>query len=123
VTINSTDPFAAPLIDPGLLLNALDVVTLREGIKLAREFVAAPAWTGYILNPVGALANASSDAELEAAVHAMAGSASHIVGTAGMSAHNAAYGVVNPDLRVKGAIGLRIIDASVLVSAVCLNTF
>jgi choline dehydrogenase-like flavoprotein len=31
-----------------------------------------------------------------------------------MSARNASYGVVNPNLRVKNAVGLRIVDASVL---------
>jgi choline dehydrogenase-like flavoprotein len=31
-----------------------------------------------------------------------------------MSARNASYGVVNPDLLVKNTVGLRIVDASVL---------
>ncbi|KAJ7653291.1 pyranose dehydrogenase [Mycena polygramma] len=113
VMINSSDPLAAPLIDPGLLASALDVRALREGVKLARQFVTAPVWADYILNPVGALANASSDADLDSAVLAIAGPSSHIVGTAGMSARGATYGVVDPDLRLKGASGLRVIDASV----------
>jgi choline dehydrogenase-like flavoprotein len=32
-----------------------------------------------------------------------------------MSAPNAPYGVLNPDLRVKGTVGLRVVDASALV--------
>ncbi|KAJ6551626.1 pyranose dehydrogenase [Mycena capillaripes] len=114
VIVNSSDPFAAPVIDPGFLSSTLDVHALREGIKLARKFVTAPVWKGYILNEVGPLANATSDTELDAAVRALAGSSSHLVGTSGMSARGAPYGVVDPDLRVKGALGLRVIDASVL---------
>lgn len=41
----------------------------------------------------------------------------HALGTAAMSAEDAKDGVVNPDLRVKGAAGLRIVDASVLPKA------
>ncbi len=33
-----------------------------------------------------------------------------------MSPANASWGVVNPDLKLKGAKGVRIVDASVLVS-------
>jgi choline dehydrogenase-like flavoprotein len=47
----------------------------------------------------------------------------HIVGTAGMSPRGAHYGVVDPDLRVKGIAGLRVIDASVLVRAVYNDEF
>jgi choline dehydrogenase-like flavoprotein len=35
-----------------------------------------------------------------------------------MSPHGAQYGVVDPDLRVKGIAGLRVIDASVLVRVI-----
>ncbi|KAJ7198790.1 pyranose dehydrogenase [Mycena pura] len=114
VTLNSSDPFAAPLIDPALLTHTFDVVAMREGVKMAKRFLTAPVWKGYILNPVGGLENTTSDAALDAFVHAMSGSPSHLTSTAGMSARDASYGVVDPDLRVKGASGLRVIDASVL---------
>ncbi|KAJ7471308.1 pyranose dehydrogenase [Mycena galericulata] len=115
VTINSTDPFAPPLIDPGLLANVTDLHALREGAKMAQRFVTAPVWAGYILSPANALASATDDdAALEAAIIAAAGSGPHLVGTASMSARGSTNGVVDPDLLVKGARGLRIIDASVL---------
>lgn len=46
----------------------------------------------------------------------------HALGTAAMSPKNANYGVVDPDLRVKGAAGLRIVDASVLPKAPSAHT-
>jgi choline dehydrogenase-like flavoprotein len=121
VSLNSSNPFDAPLIDPALLTSEFDVRALREAVKMARQFVTAPVWAGYILNEVGPLANATTDAELDAVLRASAGTASHLVGTAGMSARDATYGVVDPDLLLKGAQGLRIIDASVLVSALALR--
>lgn len=89
---------------------------MREGIKMTRKFLTAPAWKGYILAETPALANATTNAALEQFIRNTAGTSSHLVGSAGMSARDADYGVVDPDLRVKGASGLRIIDASVLVS-------
>ncbi|KAF9536329.1 hypothetical protein CPC08DRAFT_652173, partial [Agrocybe pediades] len=66
---------------------------------------------GYIATSV---TNATTDAELEAFVRSTTSTLFHPVGTAAMSAKDAGYGVVDPDLRVKGVDGLRIVDASVL---------
>ena len=64
---------------------------------------------------MGSLANATTDALLDEFIRNNAGTAAHPVGTASMSSRNASYGVVDPDLKVKGVGGLRIVDASVLV--------
>ncbi|KAJ7039330.1 alcohol oxidase [Mycena alexandri] len=114
IKLNASDPSGPPLIDPGLLRSDFDVLAMREGIKMAKKFVTAPVWKGYILEETPALANATTDAALEAFIRNTAGTSSHLVGSAGMSARDADYGVVDPDLRLKGASGLRIVDASVL---------
>ncbi|KAJ7471315.1 alcohol oxidase [Mycena galericulata] len=114
VTINSTDPFAPPLIDPGLLVNDTDLHALREAVKMGQRFLTAPVWAGYILSPAEAIAGTTDDAALDAALIAGAMGSSHLVGTASMSAQGSMDGVVDPDLLVKGARGLRVIDASVL---------
>jgi choline dehydrogenase-like flavoprotein len=84
-------------------------------VKLANKFVSAPVWKGYLGAPTVDLAG-MSPAELEANIRDNVQDGSHLVGTAAMSPRGAHYGVVDPDLRVKGAIGLSVIDASVLVS-------
>ena len=38
----------------------------------------------------------------------------HAVGTAAISQRDASWGVLDPDLRVKGTKGLRVVDASVI---------
>lgn len=115
ITLSSNDPFAPPLIDPALLANDFDILALSEGVKLANKFVSAPVWKGYLGAPTVDLAG-MSPAELEANIRNNVQDGSHIVGTAAMSPRGARYGVVDPDLTVKGVTGLSVIDASVLVS-------
>ncbi|KAH6912179.1 aryl-alcohol oxidase [Coprinopsis sp. MPI-PUGE-AT-0042] len=121
ITINSTNPFDQPVIDQGLLSSDFDVFVLREGYLKARQFFSAPAWKGYVLDPIGLLANATA-AEIDLFIRDNTIAASHATGTASMSRANAKTGVVNPDLRVKGAVGLRVVDGSVLPYTVAANT-
>jgi choline dehydrogenase-like flavoprotein len=91
---------------------------MRESVKTTKRFLAAPAWSDYIIAPVGAL-NATTDDEIDAYVRGLTTTIFHPVGTAGMAAKDANVGVVNPDLTLKGADGLRIVDASIFVSFLC----
>jgi choline dehydrogenase len=90
------------------------VFIMREAVKSAVRFTTAPAWDNYVLSAVGL--NATTDAEIDAFVRANAATIYHPVGTASMSPRGAAWGVVDPDLRVKGLNGLRVVDLSVVVS-------
>ncbi|KAJ6460927.1 alcohol oxidase [Mycena sanguinolenta] len=114
IKLNSSNPFGPPVIDPALLQSEFDLLAVREGIKLAQKFVTAPVWEGYILELTPGLANATTDSELDEFIRNTASTSSHLCGSAAMSARNAEYGVVDPDLLLKGAAGLRIVDASVL---------
>jgi len=96
-----------------------DVAGMIEAVRSVRRFVAAPAWDNYIIAPVN---NATTDAELEALIRSTTSTLFHPVGSAAMTAKNASFGVVDPDLRVKGANGLRIVDASVIVSLFMCST-
>ncbi|KAG6910329.1 hypothetical protein DXG01_011397 [Tephrocybe rancida] len=114
ITLNTSDPFDYPLIDPGLMTSEYDRFVLRECVKRTIRFVSAPAWKDYIIRPTSGLENVTNDEELNKYVLDTTVPGLHGVGTASMSPRSAKHGVVDPDLRVKGASGLRVADASVM---------
>lgn len=114
ITLQSGNPFDAPLIDPQCLTTEYDLFVMKEAIKSARRFVTAPVWKDYIVAPVGNMV--TTDADLECLIRNESVLDSHPSGTASMSPLGASWGVVDPDLKVKGAKGLRIVDASIFVS-------
>ncbi|KAJ6591127.1 hypothetical protein DFH09DRAFT_1138685 [Mycena vulgaris] len=114
VQLRSSDPFDPPLIDVASLNTDFDIFGLREAVKMTHRFLNASAWQEYILKPFSNLEFGATDDEIETYLRQNAAPNGHIVGTASMSAKGAHYGVVDPDLTVKGVKGLRIVDASVL---------
>jgi choline dehydrogenase len=120
VTLASSDPFAAPLIDPNLLAVAEDVAPLVRGIRLARRVFAAPAFAPYRAQESAPGRSAESDADLIAYIRAQAYTVHHPVSTCRMGSD--ALAVVDPQLRVIGLDGLRVADASVFPSLIGGNT-
>ncbi|KAI3595834.1 aryl-alcohol oxidase [Moniliophthora roreri] len=110
VTLRSSNPFDSPIIDPNFLNSEFDMFVLKYAIHAARRFVAARAFDGYILRP---FFNSTTDEEIEEMIRNTTRTIYHPVGTLSMSAKNDAWGVVDPDLSVKGVEGLRVVDASV----------
>ncbi len=115
VTIQSTNPFVAPLINPNMLDTDFDITTMVESIKAIKRFAGAPAWGDYITSPYGSLAG-TTDAELEDMPVSTQQPSFHPTSTASMTSKNSLDGVVNPDLHCEGTSGLRIVDLSVFVS-------
>ena len=87
---------------------------MRAAVASARAFVAAPAWGGYVLGEFGAFADAQTDAEVDAYARDNADTVDHPIGTVPMG--EGEEGALTADLRVKGTVGLRVVDASALVS-------
>ncbi|EAU86715.2 pyranose dehydrogenase [Coprinopsis cinerea okayama7 len=116
VTLQSSNPFDQPNIDPGLFTSAFDEQAMLHAIRTLRRFFQANAWNGYILQPAGAWTDAIMDND-EAAIALLKATvihAWHACGTTVMSPKRAKYGVVDPDLTVKNVQGLRIVDAGVM---------
>lgn len=113
IKLRSKNPFDAPLVDPALLKSNFDKVAMREAVKTAMKFLTAPAWSGYVIEQVGAFAGVKTDAQIDAYVAANAGTIFHPAGTAAMSPRGSSKGVTDPDLKLKKTAGVRVVDASV----------
>lgn len=113
--MKTANPFDFPIIDPGFLSSPFDLHVLVQSVKSVYQFLSASPWKGYILGPYHPV-NLASDAAIETYVKTFTATEWHPVGTASMSPKGASFGVTNPDLTVKGVAGVRVVDASVLVS-------
>ncbi|KAF3039002.1 hypothetical protein E8E12_005145 [Didymella heteroderae] len=113
VTLNSTDPFSPPLVDPNYLATEFDQYTAVQAIRDAFTILSTQSFKNYVGALYGPLKGLTTDAELLQYVRQHGVTINHGVGTAKMSLKGAAWGVVDPDLRLKGVNGVRIVDESV----------
>ncbi|WP_280275208.1 GMC family oxidoreductase [Nocardia wallacei] len=119
VRLASTDPFAAPLIDPNYLAEPQDSATLIAGMELVRETIGHGAVASEVGREVLPGAGATG-VDLAEFVRRNASGVYHPVGTCRMGTDERA--VVDPRLRVHGIAGLRVADASIMPSIVGGNT-
>jgi choline dehydrogenase len=115
----SSDPTAAPLIDPQYLADATDLEVLAEGSEMVREIMAGGAFGGAIKEEIHPGANLQGT-ELREAILNRATSVYHGVGTCRMGVDE--LSVVDPELKVRGIDGLRVADASIMPSITGGNT-
>lgn len=122
ISLKSTNPFDHPLISPNLLSHPLDIKIMIEAIESARRFMAARAWDGWILDEVPPFKQAKTDEEIEAYVRSTSSTVNHVCCTMAMGPESGGNtsgkgeGALEPDLRVKGTMGLKVVDASAFVS-------
>ena len=123
VRLASKDARDAPQIDPAFLSAEEDLETMARGFKIVRRIFAQPAFA-----PFGGgdpsrelyFGEVRSDDEIRAAIRQRADTVYHPVGTCKMGSD--ATAVVDPELRVRGVQGLRVVDASVMPTLVSGNT-
>ncbi|KAF5345030.1 hypothetical protein D9758_010464 [Tetrapyrgos nigripes] len=111
LTLNSSNPLDHPVINLNLLADPFDVFGMRESVKALRRLLNTAPFQGYTLQPS---LNPTTDDEIDQFVRENVGAGLHPVGSASMSPRDADWGVVDPDLTLKGAKGVRVVDASVL---------
>jgi choline dehydrogenase-like flavoprotein len=119
VWLRSADPRHKPAIDPAYLSDSTDIEPLVEGVRLAREFAAASPLAKVCTEEVGPGPEVHTDAEVREFIRREIGTLYHPVGTCAMGGDSRLaaakiISVVDPELRVRGVEGLRVVDASVI---------
>ncbi len=120
LTLASSDPLAAPAIDPNFLADPDDMARLIRGFKLMRHILAQPALAAHRGKELPASAQAQSDAQIEQFIRNHADTIYHPVGTCRMG--KGPMDVVDAQLRVRGVQSLRVVDASIMPDIVGGNT-
>ncbi|MFM8845679.1 MAG: choline dehydrogenase [Gammaproteobacteria bacterium] len=116
VRLRSADPAQAPRIFFNYLGEADDLTEMRACVRLTREIFAQPAFDRYRGREIQPGEGVQSDAEIDAFVRKHVESAYHPCGTCRMGAADDALAVVDPETRVRGVSGLRVVDSSIMPS-------
>jgi len=120
VRLASSDPAAAPLVDPQLLSHPDDVDTMLRGLKIGRQVTRAASFARYRALEVQPGQEAQTDAALIDYLRRAAATVHHPCGSCRMGPD--ALSVVDAELRVRGIEALRVADASVFPRLVGGNT-
>lgn len=120
ITIRSADPLDSPRIEANYLTEELDRKTLVAGVRMLRDIYAQPAFRDLIAAEMLPGPGRQGDNELLEFARTAGGTVFHPVGSCRMGSDERA--VVDPQLRVRGVVGLRVVDASVMPDMVSANT-
>ena len=111
---------ANPLDKPRILFNYLsepdDLTEMRACVRLTREIFAQPAFDRYRGREIQPGAEVQSDEEIDAFIRAKVESAYHPSCSCKMGGPQDPLAVVDPDTRVYGVEGLRVVDSSIMPS-------
>ena len=127
IWLRSADPRHKPAIDPAYLSDSTDIAPMVEGVRMAREFAVAGPLAKACAEELAPGPGVHTDAEVREWIRRDLGTLYHPVGTCAMGGDSRLAvakitSVVDPELRVRGVEGLRVVDASVMPSVPRGNT-
>ncbi len=120
ISLATPDPMAPPRIAANYLSHPDDLPVVLDGLKIARRIAEAPALARHIRRETLPGSTVVSDTQLEADIRARAETIYHPVGTCRMGSD--AGSVTDPQGRVRGVEGLRVVDASLMPQIIAGNT-
>jgi choline dehydrogenase-like flavoprotein len=119
VSLKDRNAETPPVIDPKFFDHPDDIETMVAGYKMTERLMKAPALARFITNDPFT-ANVKSDDDIRAMLRARTDTVYHPVGTCKMGTD--ALAVVDPELKVRGIDGLRVVDASIMPTLIGGNT-
>ena len=120
IALKSPDPAEPPLMRPNYLATETDRRTLVAGLKLGRTLLARAEMARFVAAEYQPGAAVQDDDALLDYARRTGGTVFHPTSTCRMGTDPGA--VVDPELRVVGVGGLRVVDASVMPTVVSGNT-
>ena len=118
--INSNNPLEQPLIEANYFDEQEDRDVIIEGVKILREIYNQPSFKGLWDIEVMPGLESKTDGQIWEQIRNNGGTVFHCVGTCRMG--NDKNSVVDPELKVRGVTGLRVIDASIMPKITSANT-
>jgi choline dehydrogenase len=122
VRIRSRNPLEPPAMQPHYLSTAEDRATLVAGIRLARSLAATSAMRPFVAGEYRPGDDAVTDDAVLDFARNTGGTIFHPSGTTRMGPADDARSVVDPELRVIGIAGLRVVDCGIMPTLVSGNT-
>jgi len=116
VRLRSADPADKPVIRFNYMSHPDDWTEMRACVRLTREIFAQAAFAPYGGDEISPGAAVQSDEQIDAFVREHVESAYHPCGTCRMGAPDDRLAVVDPETRVIGVEGLRVVDSSIMPS-------
>jgi choline dehydrogenase len=120
IRIKSADPTVYPAITANYLNDPLDREVIVAGLRWARKIASQPALAPYMQGGLMPADTLTTDAELLDFAKNTGATIYHPVGTCQMG--HGPRAVVDPQLRVHGVEGLRVVDASIMPRLISGNT-
>ena len=120
VTLNSSDPFEDPNIDPKFLSHPDDMQDMIAGYKQMMRILNKESFSKYTSAHTMRPIDITNDDDIELAIREEADTVYHPVGTCKMG--NDEMAVVDNSLKVHGIEGLRVVDASIMPTLIGGNT-
>jgi len=114
IELASPDAQLPVRIRQNFLATEKDWATLRTGVRLVREIGQQAPLTSFTTREIAPGPNSRSNAEIDAHIRATAITVHHPLGTCKMARPSDPDAVVDPELKVLGVDGLRVVDASVM---------